>query len=109
MFLSVFDIFKIGIGPSSSHTMGPMIAAVQFADRLSSGEGGQFEPSSVVRIQGSLHGSLAFTGKGHASDRAVMLGLLGFYPHTFDAAAAEIKLEELHLNSTLLISNCGKV
>jgi L-serine dehydratase len=69
MFLSVFDIFKIGIGPSSSHTMGPMIAAVRFLDRVASGENGEFHPHAVARITVSLHGSLAFTGRGHATDR----------------------------------------
>jgi L-serine dehydratase len=64
MFLSVFDIFKIGIGPSSSHTMGPMTAARRFVERLRS------LPSreTARRIQARLYGSLAFTGKGHGSD-----------------------------------------
>ncbi|MES0884219.1 L-serine ammonia-lyase [Roseibium sp. SCP14] len=109
MFLSVFDIFKIGIGPSSSHTMGPMTAAVDFLDRLSSGENGRFDPGSVAHITASLHGSLAFTGKGHASDRAVMLGLLGFRPDAVDADLAEKRLKELHETSTLTVAGCGKV
>ncbi|MCV0425037.1 MAG: L-serine ammonia-lyase [Roseibium sp.] len=109
MFLSVFDIFKIGIGPSSSHTMGPMTAAVDFLDRLSTGENGKFKPSAVDRITASLHGSLAFTGKGHASDRAVMLGLLGFRPDAVDADLAEKRLAELHEASTLTVPACGNV
>jgi iron-sulfur-dependent L-serine dehydratase single chain form len=82
MFLSVFDIFKIGIGPSSSHTMGPMTAAAQFLEMLRSG---LREPGAgdVARVMCSLHGSLAFTGKGHATDRAVILGLLGFLARTW--------------------------
>ena len=79
MFLSVFDLFKVGIGPSSSHTMGPMVAAARFLDAL---RGLPFEPAGV---RATRHGSLAFTGKGHATDRAVILGLAGFEPSTFDA------------------------
>ena len=71
MVASTFDLFKIGVGPSSSHTMGPMTAAADFADRLS---GGGLLPR-VARIDAALYGSLALTGKGHASDRAVLLGL----------------------------------
>ena len=107
MFLSVFDIFKIGIGPSSSHTMGPMTAAVHFLDQLSSGKGGTFDPASADHITGSLHGSLAFTGKGHATDRAVFLGLLGFRPDAVDADLAEAKLEKLMQDHQLNVANCG--
>lgn len=107
MFLSVFDIFKIGIGPSSSHTMGPMTAAVHFLDQLSSGKGGTFDPASVDHITGSLHGSLAFTGKGHATDRAVFLGLLGFRPDAVDADLAEAKLAKLMQDHQLNVANCG--
>lgn len=82
MFLSIFDIFKIGIGPSSSHTMGPMVAAGRFLDQiLALG----IKPASVGA---SLHGSLAFTGKGHHSDYAVILGLGGMDPQTFDTDKA---------------------
>lgn len=109
MFLSVFDIFKIGIGPSSSHTMGPMTAAVDFLNRLTAGENGKFDPAAVARIIASLHGSLAFTGKGHASDRAVMLGLLGFRPDKVDADLAEEKLAELQDTCVLKVSKCGEV
>jgi L-serine dehydratase len=86
MFLSVFDIFKIGIGPSSSHTMGPMVAAARFLAEL------RALPFAVHGLRASLHGSLAFTGVGHATDRAVILGLAGFEPATFDAARAEAVL-----------------
>ncbi|MEQ9487798.1 MAG: L-serine ammonia-lyase [Alphaproteobacteria bacterium] len=100
MFLSVFDIFKIGVGPSSSHTMGPMTAAVQFVRNLKDGRLGSFDPSAVARLQASLHGSLAFTGKGHATDRAVILGFAGFEPHTLDpdkagALEAAIRTEKI--------------
>ncbi len=84
MFISVFDIFKIGIGPSSSHTMGPMLAAGRFLEALRATGGAE-----VVRLGVRLHGSLAFTGKGHGTDRAVLLGLLGLTPETLDPAAAD--------------------
>ncbi|MDS9466044.1 L-serine ammonia-lyase [Paracoccus sp. MBLB3053] len=87
MFLSVFDIFKIGVGPSSSHTMGPMVAGGRFLDAL------RVLPFRVHGLRASLHGSLAFTGKGHATDRATILGLAGFLPETLDAERAEAALE----------------
>ena len=88
MFLSVFDIFKIGVGPSSSHTMGPMVAGGRFLDAL------REQPFRAHGLRASLHGSLAFTGKGHATDRATILGLAGFLPETMDAEAAEAVLEK---------------
>ena len=78
MFLSVFDLFKIGIGPSSSHTMGPMTAAAMFLDDIKA------QGLTPDHLRASLHGSLAFTGVGHASDRAVILGLAGQRPDTVD-------------------------
>lgn len=92
MFLSIFDIFKIGVGPSSSHTMGPMLAAARFLDLL------RASAFSARGLRCSLHGSLAFTGKGHATDRAVILGLAGFTPEDFDAEKAEAALARI--NST---------
>ncbi len=89
MFLSVFDMFKIGVGPSSSHTMGPMVAAARFLDLL---RGSAFQPKGV---RARLYGSLAFTGVGHATDRAVILGLAGFQPETYDAEAAEAALSAI--------------
>ena len=86
MFLSVFDMFKVGIGPSSSHTMGPMVAASRF---LASLRASPFHPKG---LKASLHGSLAFTGVGHATDRATILGLAGFEPATYDAGKAETTL-----------------
>jgi L-serine dehydratase len=79
MFLSVFDLYKIGIGPSSSHTMGPMLAARRFLSlaRIS-------DYPTASRLTATLHGSLAFTGKGHGSDRAVVLGLAGETPQEID-------------------------
>ncbi|MFK8138708.1 MAG: serine dehydratase beta chain, partial [Bdellovibrionales bacterium] len=74
MAVSVFDIFKVGIGPSSSHTMGPMAAAVQFCEDLSA----QLDSKEDLRIVVDLFGSLALTGKGHGTDKAVQWGLCGF-------------------------------
>jgi len=89
MFLSVFDIFKIGVGPSSSHTMGPMTAAARFLDDLRGGADIIPGAGKLASLGASLHGSLAFTGKGHATDRAVVLGLIGYLPDTLDPDAAE--------------------
>ncbi|MGJ4860304.1 L-serine ammonia-lyase [Labrys sp. KB_33_2] len=94
MFLSIFDIFKIGIGPSSSHTMGPMVAAARFLEELRALV--RHEPAMTgLRLKASLHGSLAFTGHGHATDRAVILGLMGFLPATIDPDLAQEKEAEL--------------
>lgn len=86
MFLSVFDMFKVGIGPSSSHTMGPMVAGGLFLERLRN------SPFRAHGMRATLHGSLAFTGVGHATDRATILGLAGFEPASYDAEAAEAAL-----------------
>ena len=77
LFLSVFDLFKIGIGPSSSHTMGPMTAAARFLTKSLGDDWPRPTGAKVGRIGCSLHGSLAFTGIGHGTDRAVILGLPG--------------------------------
>ncbi len=89
MFLSVFEIFKVGVGPSSSHTMGPMVAGSRFLDLL------RTLPFTAKGLRASLHGSLAFTGVGHATDRATILGLAGFLPETYEAARAEAVLAEI--------------
>jgi L-serine dehydratase len=84
MFLSVFDVFKIGIGPSSSHTMGPMSAANRFLELLLSDSWPRPSGVHAAAIKVSLHGSLAFTGIGHGSGRAVILGLTGERPDQVD-------------------------
>src|ERR1700761_4806609 len=83
--ISVFELFKIGIGPSSSHTVGPMKAAAAFVGGLT--ETGAID--RVASLEVTLLGSLAFTGKGHATDKAVILGLSGERPETVDLDAAE--------------------
>ncbi|MBU4529674.1 MAG: L-serine ammonia-lyase [Hoeflea sp.] len=84
MFLSVFDVFKIGVGPSSSHTMGPMSAAVRFLDEIAGNDWPRPAGARVAGIKVSLHGSLAFTGIGHGTGRAVVLGLTGELPDQVD-------------------------
>lgn len=90
MFLSVLDMFKVGVGPSSSHTMGPMVAASRFLDTM------RASPFEFYGLKASLHGSLAFTGVGHATDRATILGLAGFSPETYDHEKAEAALSDIH-------------
>src|ERR1700710_135764 len=84
MAISVFDLFSIGIGPSSSHTVGPMRAARTFATGLA--DDGLID--SVARVRAELFGSLGATGHGHGSGRAVILGLLGERPETVDTSSA---------------------
>ena len=96
MFLSVFDVFKIGVGPSSSHTMGPMSAANRFLDLLLSNEWPR--PSSNVHVESikvSLHGSLAHTGIGHGTGRAVILGLMGEKPDSVDPDHMDAIIDEV--------------
>ncbi|MFW2543623.1 L-serine ammonia-lyase [Primorskyibacter sp. 2E107] len=95
MFLSVFDMFKVGVGPSSSHTMGPMVAGAKFLDRL------RAAPFTAHGVKASLHGSLAFTGVGHATDRATVLGLAGFTPETYDAGQADETLARIRADKRL--------
>ncbi|MBB3992994.1 L-serine dehydratase [Sulfitobacter undariae] len=97
MFLSVFEMFKVGIGPSSSHTMGPMVAAQRFLDMM------RASPFHFAGLRASLHGSLAFTGVGHATDRATILGLAGFSPETFDADRAEETLKAINASKTITV------
>jgi L-serine dehydratase len=85
MVSSVFDLFKIGVGPSSSHTMGPMTAACRFVEALSS----KALLERTERVAVDLYGSLALTGKGHATDRAILLGLSGQRPDRIDPDAAD--------------------
>ena len=95
MFLSVFDIFKVGIGPSSSHTMGPMAAAGAFLALLVERVATDQPPESWLRVRVSLHGSLSFTGRGHATDRAIVFGLLGHHAVDLDIDKAEADLADL--------------
>jgi len=109
MFLSIFDIFKIGIGPSSSHTMGPMTAASRFLDDLRGGRDKEPGAGELASLGASLHGSLAFTGKGHATDRAVVLGFMGYLPHTLDPDLAEAQEAEVRLRGTVRPEGLGEL
>jgi L-serine dehydratase len=100
MVASVFDLFKIGIGPSSSHTMGPMVAARRFVERLAAM--GTLE--QVARIETRLYGSLALTGKGHASDRAILLGLAGEEPRSCDPDKADLLVRSIRENRQIVLS-----
>ena len=97
MSLSVFDLFKIGIGPSSSHTVGPMRAAVRFVEGLR--RDGLLDATSGVRVE--LYGSLGATGKGHGSDKAVLLGLEGEQPDTVDTATVDARLAAIRASGEL--------
>lgn len=96
--LSIFDIFKIGVGPSSSHTNGPMIASFDFAQALA--------PfiAKTNRVQVDLYGSLSLTGKGHHTDRAVILGLLGNRPDNIKMNSAKMALEQVKTEHKLLLN-----
>ncbi len=99
MVASVFDLFKIGVGPSSSHTMGPMTAAATFVERLS--DRGLI--GSVERVETDLYGSLALTGKGHATDRAVLIGLTGKRPDSLDPDEADAIVTGIRSTGRLLL------
>ncbi len=100
MAVSLFDLFKIGIGPSSSHTVGPMRAAARFLERWLSDFG---QMHVVARLRAELYGSLALTGRGHGTDKAVLMGFEGHWPDRIDpdvipAALARIRSEKrIHL------------
>jgi L-serine dehydratase len=100
MSLSVFDIFKIGIGPSSSHTMGPMNAARAFVRLLE--DRGLLDRTTQVSAQ--LYGSLALTGRGHCTDRAVLLGFEGFAPDSIDPAVIEPTLQRIRSQGRLRLA-----
>jgi len=101
MAISVFDLFKIGIGPSSSHTVGPMVAAKMFVQMLQ----GSGLLNSVTRIKVHLYGSLGATGKGHGSNKAVLLGLLNENPDSVDLSKVPDMLERIRVNKAIKL--CG--
>ncbi|MDN3629610.1 L-serine ammonia-lyase [Vibrio lentus] len=96
--LSIFDIYKIGVGPSSSHTNGPMIAGFNFTQRIES------VLDQVTRIQIDLYGSLSLTGIGHHTDRATLLGLLGNRPDTIKITSANLAMRKAIEDKSLLVS-----
>jgi L-serine dehydratase len=99
--ISIFDIFKIGIGPSSSHTVGPMKAALAFVGELARCA------ADVAAIDVTLYGSLAYTGRGHGTDKAVILGLAGEQPETVDPDAIETLLGGIRASRSLDLPGIG--
>jgi len=104
MFLSVFELFKIGVGPSSSHTVGPMIAAARFLDALNA-----TDAEAAARLSVSLHGSLAFTGKGHWTDKAIVLGLAGEAPDKVDPDRIRSILDKVNADKTVALADGRRV
>ena len=106
--ISVAELFTIGIGPSSSHTVGPMRAAFDFAQRAvgqgSGGQGGSEQEAAPVRVTCDLYGSLALTGRGHATETATSLGLAGWEPERLDPDAAPAILAGIGANGQLLLA-----
>src|SRR5699024_1169167 len=105
MAVSVFELFKIGIGPSSSHTVGPMRAARRFAEGLA--ETGDLDQVADVKVE--LYGSLAATGRGHGTDKAVMLGLEGDDPETVDVDTVEPRVATIQASGALKLAGTHPV
>ncbi|MCS0022550.1 L-serine ammonia-lyase [Vibrio antiquarius] len=101
--LSIFDIFKIGVGPSSSHTNGPMLAGFHFTQLVSD------SMAKVHRVQVDLYGSLSLTGRGHHTDRATVLGLMGNKPDTIKMSSAKSELQNTIDNNTLLLAGTHQI
>jgi len=100
MAISVFDLFKVGIGPSSSHTVGPMRAAATFAQALTD----QQVLSQTRRVEVRLYGSLSATGVGHATDRACVMGLMGEWPDRVDPTSINGRIQQLRESGRLLLA-----
>lgn len=100
MDLRVFDLFKTGIGSSSSHTVGPMKAARDFGVWLAC----EFPDAQVARVRADLFGSLALTGRGHGTDRAILLGLSGEIPEEIDSHSIAEKIETIRSTKTLALA-----
>lgn len=105
MALSIFDLFKIGIGPSSSHTVGPMVASNRFLEELD--QKALFEQVASVKV--GLYGSLAMTGRGHATDVATMVGLLGEKPDLVDPDKVASYIEEVETSGELSLGRRKRI
>ncbi|MFC3068791.1 L-serine ammonia-lyase [Phenylobacterium soli] len=105
MTVSVFDLFKLGIGPSSSHTMGPMTAACRFLAQLEASGA----LARTVRVETTLYASLALTGRGHATDRAVILGLAGFEPRSLDPDEADRTVDGVRTSGRLMLGGAHEI
>ena len=104
MAVSIFDLYKIGIGPSSSHTVGPMRAAARFVEHHLA-EAGRLD--DVARIRAEVFGSLALTGRGHGTDKAVMMGLEGQWPNAIDPDIIPAALERIRSSKKLRLHGSG--
>ena len=103
--ISVFDMFSVGIGPSSSHTVGPMRAGAEFAAELSADQ----SISSITAVTVELYGSLGQTGKGHGTGKAVILGLLGEMPESVDVDTIDSRLADIEKTQFLLLNGEQRV
>ncbi len=103
--IRISDLFKIGIGPSSSHTVGPMVASNQFLDYIQQ----QYQLTDTIQIDIELYGSLAATGKGHATDKAVLLGLLGHNPKMIDTQYTEEYLAPIMQDNCMQLAGKHKI
>ena len=101
-WIGLFDLFRIGVGPSSSHTVGPMLAAGRFLSELPDG-------ACMERIEVKLYGSLALTGRGHGIDRAIMLGLLGCHPGSLDPDEMPALIGQLEAERLLRLPGGGTI
>lgn len=102
--ISVFDMFKVGIGPSSSHTVGPMKAGKQFVDDLMAR--GQFEETAEIHVD--VYGSLSMTGRGHSTDIAIIMGLAGYLPHNVNIDLIPHFIEKVKQTASLPIAEGKK-
>ena len=105
MAISVFELFRVGIGPSSSHTVGPMRAAAMFMNEVQESIG----RDRLARVRTELFGSLGATGKGHGSDKAVILGLAGEAPETVDTGSIPGRLEQIRSSGRLALSDSSEL
>lgn len=105
MIVSTFELFKLGVGPSSSHTMGPMTAAKRFVEEIARDD----IIASTLTLNVTLFASLALTGRGHATDRAVLLGLSGFSPDTIDPDAAERAFQAVLTDRELILGGTRSI
>ena len=99
---SIFDIFKVSIGPSSSHTMGPMVAAKHFRDLVS-------QRVDINRVQAKLYGSLAYTGKAHGSEKGIMLGLEGFSPSSVSTKEIKSTITKIKRHKSIKVLESSRI
>lgn len=99
---SIFDIFKVSIGPSSSHTMGPMVAAKHFRDLICS-------RTDINKVQARLYGSLAYTGKAHGSEKGIMLGLEGFSPSSVSGKEIKSTIAKIKRHKSIKVLDDSRI